>query len=125
MKQILIVFALLFFVPGLIHAQTELPGPGITPESNFYFLDKFGEALREFFTFNSEAKARLQVTFAGERIAEIKLILENKGVEAPGLAVAQARLESHIAKAADLFQQGKIDDESEEELAREINLQPG
>lgn len=45
----------LLFVPALVFAQSPqvaLPSAGLTPESNFYFLDKFGEALREFFTFN-------------------------------------------------------------------------
>ena len=95
--------ALFVFASGTALAQSPqvtLPSAGLTPESNFYFLDKFGEALREFFTFNPEGKARLQITFAAERIAEIKVILNTKGVEAKGLDVAQSRLQAQLASAA-------------------------
>ena len=95
--------ALFVFASGTALAQSPqvtLPSAGLTPESNFYFLDKFGEALREFFTFNPEGKARLQITFAAERIAEIKVILDTKGVEAKGLDVAQSRLQAQLASAA-------------------------
>lgn len=120
MKQIIIIITFAIAVPLTTFAQTSLPSAGITPESNLYFLDKLGEALKEFFTFDAEAKIRLQVTFAEERIAEIKTILENNGVDAPGLAVAQARLKSHLAKAGDIFVRGKVND-NEEELASEIS----
>ena len=106
MKKSFITTAVLvasLFVGGTVFAQSPqatLPSAGLTPESNFYFLDKFGEALREFFTFNPEGKARLQITFAAERIAEIKVILDTKGVEAKGLDVAQSRLQAQLASAA-------------------------
>jgi len=79
-----------------------------------------GEALQEFFTFNPEGKARLQITFAAERIAEIKIILETKGVEARGLDVAQARLKSHAAKAADIIEKEKGKGKDVSKLAGEI-----
>ena len=120
MKRTATVFAFLLLIPGLLSAQAELPSAGITPGSNFYFLDKLGEALQEFFTFNPEAKARLQITFAGERIAEIKVILESKGVDALGLTVAQDRLQSHLAKVAAILEGGKIDDGHMAELAQEV-----
>ena len=77
-KYILIFSAVLLLTPFSALAQTTLPGAGLTPESSFYFFDRIGEALQEFFTFNPEAKARLQITFAAERVAEIKIILETK-----------------------------------------------
>ena len=95
--------ALFAFASGTAFAQSPqvaLPSAGLTPESNFYFLDKFGEAFREFFTFNPDGKAHLRITFAAERIAEIKVILETKGVEAQGLEVAQSRLQAHLANAS-------------------------
>ena len=78
--KIKIVLISLLFIPALVFAQNQavLPNAGLTPESPFYFFDKLGEALREFFTFNPEGKARLQITFAAERVAEIKVILETK-----------------------------------------------
>ncbi len=111
------------FVPLFIFAQNQavLPNAGLTPESPFYFLDKLGETLREFFTFNPESKAHLQITFAAERVAEIKIILETKGVEARGLDVAQARLQEHLGGAAEIVikQKGKGKDISK--LAKELD----
>lgn len=128
MKKIFIsgIFALaaLFVLgSGAVFAQNQgvLPNAGFTPESNFYFLDKFGEVLREFFTFNPEGKAHLQIAFAAERIAEIKVILETKGVEAKGLRVAQSRLQAHLANAATIVADQKADGEDVSRLAKELD----
>ncbi|MCH7529829.1 hypothetical protein IIB50_01805 [Patescibacteria group bacterium] len=106
------------------YANTEVvqqvPSAGITPESPLYFLDKLGEALQEFFTFNPEAKAHLQITFAAERIAEIKIILETKGVEAKGLDVAESRLLANIAKAATIVEDEKAKGKDVSALAKEL-----
>lgn len=114
--------ALFFLGGGPVFAQNQavLPNAGITPESPFYFLDKFGEALREFFTFNPEGKARLQITFAAERVAEIKVILETKGVEAKGLGVAQSRLQANLAKAAAIVTDQKSKGKDVSTLAKEL-----
>ncbi|OHB04144.1 MAG: hypothetical protein A2920_01800 [Candidatus Zambryskibacteria bacterium RIFCSPLOWO2_01_FULL_43_17] len=108
---------------GTVFAQNQavLPNAGLTPESNFYFLDKFGEALREFFTFNPEGKAHLQITFASERIAEIKVILETKGVEAKGLEVAQSRLQANLANAATIVVDQKAKGKDVSQLAKELD----
>lgn len=113
----------LLFLPILVFAQNQavLPNAGLTPESPFYFLDRFGEALREFFTFNPEGKARLQITFAAERIAEIKIILETRGINAKGLEVAQSRLQANIAKAAGIVESEKSKGKDVSELAKSIS----
>ena len=98
-----------------------LPKAGLTPESPFYFFDRFGETLQEFFTFNPEAKAHLQITFAAERIAEIKVILETKGVEAKGLEVAQTRLQKHLANAATIVKDQKAEGKDVSKLAKELD----
>src|SRR3972149_2474261 len=108
---------------GTVFAQNQavLPNAGLTPESNFYFLDKFGETLQRFFTFNPEGKAHLQITFAAERIAEIKVILETKGVEARGLEVAQSRLQAHLANAATIVVDQKAEGKDVSQLAKELD----
>jgi len=118
-----LIFALVILAPSLAFAKNQavLPNAGLTPESPFYFLDKFGEALREFFTFNPEGKARLQLTFAAERIAEIKVILETKGVQAQGLEVAQSRLLANIARVATLVEGEKQKGENVSELAKSLS----
>ncbi|OGM90446.1 hypothetical protein A2999_01410 [Candidatus Wolfebacteria bacterium RIFCSPLOWO2_01_FULL_38_11] len=119
-KSIIISF---LFIPVLVFAQNQvvLPNAGLTPESSFYFFDKLGEALQEFFTFNPEGKARLQITFAAERIAEIKIILETKGVSAKGLEVAQSRLQANIARAAGIVEDEKSKGKDVSRLAKELD----
>ena len=119
-KSILIAF---LFVPFLAfaHEPVALPNAGFTPESAFYFVDKLGEALREFFTFNPDAKAHLQIDFAAERIAEIKIILETKGVNAKGLEVAQSRLQEHLGNAAEIVVKQKNKGKNVSELAKSIS----
>src|SRR3989344_5488567 len=113
----------LLFIPilALAHEPVALPNAGLTPESAFYFVDKIGEALREFFTFNPEGKAHLQIDFAAERIAEIKIILETKGVNAKGLGVAQSLLQANIAKAAGIVEGEKSKGKDVSELAKNIS----
>lgn len=117
----LFVFALQGVPWALAQNQVVLPNAGLTPESPFYFFDKLGESLREFFTFNPEGKARLQITFAAERIAEIKVVLETKGVQARGLEIAQSRLLSNIAKAAEIIKDEKQKGKDVSALAQNIS----
>ncbi|MEK7664197.1 MAG: hypothetical protein AAB340_02035 [Patescibacteria group bacterium] len=111
------------FIPLFVFAQNgaALPNAGLTPESPFYFLDRLGEALRELFTFSPEGKARLQVEFAAERVAEIKIILETKGVDAKGLEVAQARLREHLGEAAEIVIKQKNKGKDVSSLAKELD----
>ena len=67
-------------------------------------MDLWIEAIREFFTFNPEAKALLQTERALERIAEIKALLEIKGVDAPGLKVAEEKIRQNMEKAAKILE---------------------
>ena len=133
MKTTKSILISLLFIPVLAFAHESvalpnaglpaegLPKAGLTPESAFYFVDKIGEALREFFTFNPEGKAHLQIDFAAERIAEIKIILETKGVNAKGLEVAQSRLQENIAKAAGIVESEKSKGKDVSELAKSIS----
>jgi len=65
--------ALTFCFPGAVFAQgdEELPDPGITPDSPFYFLDIWGKKLGLFFAFGSEAKVQKSLQYAEERLAEL------------------------------------------------------
>ncbi|MCR4306790.1 MAG: DUF5667 domain-containing protein [Candidatus Yonathbacteria bacterium] len=104
------VLTLALFMSGTVFAQEEqvvLPRAGLTPESTFYFLDRLGESLQEFFTFNKEAKAKLQIEFADERIAEIKILVETKGPETKGIEKAKALLVGNVARAAEIVQEVK------------------
>lgn len=121
-KFILVSILALFLLPYRLgaHNETVLPSAGLTPESSFYFLDRLGEVFQQFFTFNPEAKAHLQIAFAAERVAEIKIILETKGVDAKGLKVAQSRLQAHIANAAAIVIEQKSEGKDVSTLAKEL-----
>lgn len=123
MKTIKSILIALLFIPvfAFAHESVALPNAGFTPESPFYFIDTLGEALQEFFTFNPEAKAHLQIDFASERIAEIKIILETKGVKAKGLEVAQSRLQARIAKAAAIVEGEKSKGKEVSKLTKNLS----
>jgi len=56
---------------GAAYAQDEqLPDPGITPDSPFYFLDVWGKKAGLLFAFSAEAKAGKALEYAEERLAE-------------------------------------------------------
>ncbi len=124
MKTLTALFiASLVFVGGNAMAQEQqvvLPSPGLTPESPFYFLDKLGETIQRFFTFNPESKARLEISFARERIAEIKLVLEQKGVNARGISIAEEGLGDNLSRATAVFAVLKQRGKDTSNLAREI-----
>lgn len=123
MKIIKSILISLLFIPLFVFAQnqTVLPSAGLTPESPFYFLDKLSETLQRFFTFNPESKARLEITFAKERVAEIKLILDEKGVNAKGLTVAEAGLQDNLSRATVIIADQKQAGKDTNNLARELS----
>jgi hypothetical protein len=71
----LLVISLLF--SGTTYAQDEklqLPDPGITPDSPFYFFDVWGKKIGLFLAFGPEAKARKALKYAEERLAEAQVM---------------------------------------------------
>lgn len=120
MKTIkLSVFSLLI-APILAFAQVDTPSAGLTPDSPFYFFDRIGEAIERVFTFNPGAKARLEISFAAERISEIKVILESKGIEAKGIDVAKSRLADNLSRAALIVNKEKNKGKDVSALAKEL-----
>lgn len=119
-----ILSALLVFMGGTAFAQNQqvqLPSAGFTPESPFYFLDRLGENLQEFFAFNPDAKAKLQIEFAGERIAEIKVMVERNGINAKGLTMAESLLQANVAHAAEIVNKEKVAGKDVAALAKTLN----
>ena len=107
MKTKLLILSILL-TPTFVLAQTGTPpSAGFTPQSPCYFLDRLGEVLQELIAFSPEAKIRIQVAFAAERIAELRVDMETKDVDANGLIVAQERLESHLSKASKVILEEK------------------
>ncbi len=62
---------------GAAYAQEdELPDPGLTPDSPFYFLDGWGKKIGLMFAFSAEAKAEKALRYAEERLAEANRMAE-------------------------------------------------
>ncbi len=69
----IIILSLLF--GGIVFAQeTELPDPGLTPKSPFYFLETIAEGIGTLFTFGDLKKAERYTTLAAERLAETEVV---------------------------------------------------
>jgi len=100
------VFSLLF--PGIAYAQEEelqLPDPGITPDSPFYFLDNLGKNMGLFLAFGPEAKAQKAVEYAGERLAEAQAMAA-KG-KANGVEQAANGYDKFVAMAAEKAEEAR------------------
>jgi hypothetical protein len=114
MVPLIAILALTFCFGGVAYAQeaeTTLPDPGTTPDSPFYFMDKWGKSLSLMFTFNVENKAQKALRYADERMAEIDAMMaKNKIKEATRaaneyqncLAIATKNMEQARLKGADV-----------------------
>ncbi|MDD5037747.1 MAG: DUF5667 domain-containing protein [Dehalococcoidales bacterium] len=81
-----LVFALVmvFAMPtGVFAAEPEaLPDPGTTPDSSFYFADKWGKQISMMFTFKTENKVQKALRYAEERLAEVEAMAAQNKVQA-------------------------------------------
>lgn len=119
MKKILLLIIFVMISFGNLALASE--NNTITPDSNFYFLKKITENVQEFFTFNSEAKAKLQTTFINERINEIKSILNKENNV--GLEEVKERLQKNLKKASDIVNNQKDKGNDVSNLAKELDSQ--
>ncbi len=73
----LIGFSLLIAVEVSAQETSDLPEPGLTPQSRFYFLDRAADWLRlNVLTFNSVQKTELKAKIAEERLSELNNLSE-------------------------------------------------
>ena len=79
-KFVSVVICLACFAASAL-AQETLPSPGITPDSWLYGLDRALEAIQKALVFTPEAKAKLSLQLATERLAEAREMIEKGEVE--------------------------------------------
>jgi len=80
---LLCLLVMVLFPGGAVYAGNgQLPEPGITPDSPFYFIDTISENIGMFFTFGPEAKARKALQYAEERLAEANIMAERNQLQA-------------------------------------------
>lgn len=82
MIKIFIFSVLIFLTLSSLAASQQIDPGVVTPDSPFYALDVALDRLRLLLTFNSISKAKLGLTIADERLAEVKLMVERNILDA-------------------------------------------
>lgn len=95
-------------------------GPGLVlPNSPLFFLDKLKQEFRLLLAFTPEQKAKIHNAIAGERMAELKIMLAKNNV--PGIRIAlQGVSDNSKAAAKDLYDAG-LTGRNINLLAKDIN----
>ncbi|MFH1833363.1 MAG: DUF5667 domain-containing protein [Candidatus Levyibacteriota bacterium] len=95
-------------------------GPGlILPDSPLFFLDKIKQEFRLLLAFTSEQKARIHNTIAGERLAELQIMLAKDNV--PGIRIALQGISDNFKAASEDLDNAKLTGRNIALLAKEIN----
>lgn len=139
MKKLLLAGIMLASAPFIVSAQTSATGtvttgtttasatvvapvdPGLAPGDFFYFLDRWGEELNTFFTFNKEKKAQLHLEYAKERVAEMKKVLEKPDAKLDDVKSAKENFDAQVADAAAIVKSEKDSGADVANLARELD----
>ncbi|MFH1820381.1 MAG: DUF5667 domain-containing protein [Candidatus Nealsonbacteria bacterium] len=81
--------------------EVELPNPGLTPDSPFYFLETIIEEIGTFFTFGDLKKAERHTILAAERLAEAQAVVEKGKPELAEKTLKryEMQLQNSIARA--------------------------
>lgn len=115
-----LVILVVVAVIGVSGTATVAVSQDSVPKDALYPVKTLTENIRLATALSPENKASLQVALAAERVEEIKVMVETKGIDAPGLEVAQTRMESHTAEAAEIVEQEKQKGKDVSKLAGEI-----
>ena len=119
--SLLITSVFLFFLgTGVLAQETELPDPGMTPDSPFYFLEIIAEEIGTFFTFGDLKKAERHAALAEERLAEAQDVIEKGKSELAEKTLErfENQLEKSIARAEKAMAKGKSTEKVIEVVAK-------
>jgi len=95
-------------------------GPGlILPDSPLFFLDKLKQNARLFFAFTPEAKAKVHTEIAGERMAELRLMLAKNKKD--GVQTDLREISDNLDRAAAEVRDAGLTGRDVSKLARDIN----
>jgi len=109
MKKLLVLLSFLFVfaLAPSVFAQTtdtDLPNPGLLPDSPIYFLKPLSEKVRGLFIFGQDSKALYALTLADKRLSEAKALSDKGKDDLAADTAEQAGKENenaqeHLAKA--------------------------
>lgn len=95
-------------------------GPGlILPDSPLFFLDELKQAIRTALALTPETKAKIHMSIAGERMAELRLMLVKK--DRRGIDRTLAGVSENLVQAARDIGDAQLTGRDISKLAREIN----
>ena len=124
LKKFRFIFVSCFMITSLLFSSAafaqdeDLPDPGITPDSPFYFLDIFGKNIGLFLAFGPEAKAKKALEYAEERLAEARaMAAKNRAKEVERAARDYDKYLAIVAKRAGEVTRPEISDNISERVA--------
>ncbi len=117
--SLLIISVFLFSLgTGVLAQETELPSPGLLPDSPFYFLETIAEWIGTFFTFGDLKKAERYATLAAERLAEVQAVVEKGKPEFAEKTLA--RYENQLNNSIALAKKAQVKGQSTEKVMAKI-----
>jgi hypothetical protein len=99
-------------------ATTEGPGL-ILPDSPFFFLDTIKQDVRLFFAFSPENKAKVHTQIAGERLAELRVMLAKNNQK--GAVTALDGVASSLQSAVNDLEDANLQGKDTKSLAQRLN----
>lgn len=95
-------------------------GPGlILPDSPFFFLDTIKQDVRLFFAFSPENKAKVHAQIAGERLAELRVMLAKNNQK--GAVKALEGVSANLQSAVNDLEDAKLAGKDTSSLAEGLN----
>lgn len=95
-------------------------GPGLVlPDSPLFFLDRLKQEFRLFLAFTPEQKAKIHNAVAGERLAELQLMLAKDNVS--GVRTALQGVSDNLKEASEDLANAKLTGRNINLLAKDIN----
>lgn len=106
--------------PAQLNFPSLSSGPGfILPDSPFYFLDKFFQSLRLSLAIDPENRSRIRAQVAGERLAELRVMLARNNP--PGIEIALSQLTKEVGFSVKDLADAQAKGKNVSALARELN----
>lgn len=95
-------------------------GPGfILPDSPLFFLDEIKQNVKLAFAFSPEQKAKVQAEIAGERLAELRVMLARK--DESGIQKSLEGITENIKQAAETLSQAQFSGHDVSKTAQVLN----
>ncbi|MEK9176110.1 MAG: DUF5667 domain-containing protein [Patescibacteria group bacterium] len=95
-------------------------GPGaILPDSPFFVFDTIWQKVKLFSARSAEDKAKVRAQIAGERLAELRIMLSQNDPD--GIAIALSQMEQEAQQSSTELSQAAASGQNVEEAAKELN----